>query len=798
MVSMDGRWRSILAAAVCLHPLLTGALPTAAIAQERPSQTSPTSPQTETLPPAPVLAPAVSPSLAVVADQSAGLPEPDKAPAQRPILPPADPIAAAAYGVLETHCARCHQGGRLTRAAPAAGFGNILRLDEIARDPVLVLPGNPDGSRLYTLMLQRQMPFDVHQEQGAGAEPSADQLQAVREWIGRLPPSGPCRDRRMVTAANHRDALRTAADTAGPAASRFRFVSIAHLHNACATPEAMYGYRHAIGQLFNSLTWRATPVRPEPVDDQRTLYRIDLEQIGWVPAHWDWIVRSGPNPAGMVELPAEVHRPFATDTPVVRADWLAHLVLRAPLYYDILGLPGLASEIEKILRIDPADQQRTAVAQRQGIKPSQFAQQGRLLDRFQHASGTLWRAYDQLPREGRRDVSEMTAIEMTSQAFDAGLGMFTLPNGFPGFYAFNPKGDRLDDVPPAIAQRSIAGRLGVKVGVDCMGCHAGGPSAQSAAPTPNSDFARLMAEDHRRMTETFRKAGLDIAYTLDGVPPIQMLAQQFVRPVGAYRAAGELGVDPDALEKLANETAHPASLLARRLMLGVITREEMEAQLSLLRAGLAGKSMAPVMIKPVTMPSTAPGPQDVVLAATVRSPPIDPGPAVVLTSDKATYKIGDVLNLTARATADCHLTLISVDQRGRGTVLYPSDFEPNNLLTADQTLRLPSASAPYTLRLKERGRESIVAICNAAGTTVDGIRHDFERQRFTDLGNWPAFLNQAVITNAQARQQLARPAAAPEARGVKGRRRERERIDAPEPRPRPDQISRTAITIEVR
>ena len=65
------------------------------------------------------------------------------APSQ-PLGAPSDPVAAAAYAVLETHCARCHQAGKLDRPAPAGAFGNVLRLDELASAPYLVAPGNPD------------------------------------------------------------------------------------------------------------------------------------------------------------------------------------------------------------------------------------------------------------------------------------------------------------------------------------------------------------------------------------------------------------------------------------------------------------------------------------------------------------------------------------------------------------------------------------------------------------------------------------------------------------------------------
>jgi len=73
----------------------------------------------------------------------------------RPLQAPADPIAVDAYAVLEKHCARCHQDGKLERPAPAGAFGNVLRLDELASAPHLVQPGTPDASPLYAMMLLR-------------------------------------------------------------------------------------------------------------------------------------------------------------------------------------------------------------------------------------------------------------------------------------------------------------------------------------------------------------------------------------------------------------------------------------------------------------------------------------------------------------------------------------------------------------------------------------------------------------------------------------------------------------------
>ena len=74
---------------------------------------------------------------------------------------PTDPVALAAFQALEANCARCHQAGAsLKRKKPAKDFGNILHLEEIAQVPGLILPGNPDGSKLFIQIAKQEMPYD--------------------------------------------------------------------------------------------------------------------------------------------------------------------------------------------------------------------------------------------------------------------------------------------------------------------------------------------------------------------------------------------------------------------------------------------------------------------------------------------------------------------------------------------------------------------------------------------------------------------------------------------------------------
>ena len=114
---------------------------------------------------------------------------------------------------------------------------------------------------------------------------------------------------------------------------------------------------------------------------------------------------------------------------------------------------------------------------------------------------------------------------------------------------------------------------------------------------------------------------------------------------------------------------------------------------------------------------------------------------LVLKVERPVFQTGDLLTLSARANVSCYLTVLTVDARGRGTVLYPNEFEPTNFIEAGRDVRVPGEKAPYQFRLRDKGIETLIGICATTAKSVDGIHHDFERQRFTELGDYRAFLN---------------------------------------------------------
>src|SRR5689334_6600276 len=95
------------------------------------------------------------------------------------ISAPSDPAEKAAFEVLDKHCARCHQAGRLEgRQKPAKDFGNILKLQELAVNPRYVLPGNPHGSLIIKQIENGNMPYDAAPN-GVADAPTPEEIKVL-------------------------------------------------------------------------------------------------------------------------------------------------------------------------------------------------------------------------------------------------------------------------------------------------------------------------------------------------------------------------------------------------------------------------------------------------------------------------------------------------------------------------------------------------------------------------------------------------------------------------------------------
>lgn len=208
------------------------------------------------------------------------------------------------------------------------------------------------------------------------------------------------------------------------------------------------------------------------------------------------------------------------------------------------------------------------------------------------------------------------------------------------------------------------------------------------------------------------------------------LARLHLAPAGLPHVAAELGVERKALEQPTDDATMG---LLPRLAYGIVPRGEIEERWPQL-GKVAG--VAP----PVK--TNAPAPPAATNSDVIPETPI----GLQLYADRARYKVGDEIRFSVLSNADCRLHLISIDVSGHGTVILPNDFVPKEQVRAGTDLALPAPGAGYRFRVKERGRERVIALCTRVAGAIDGITHDFERQRFQELGIYATFLDNALKT----------------------------------------------------
>ena len=253
-----------------------------------------------------------------------------------------------------------------------------------------------------------------------------------------------------------------------------------------------------------------------------------------------------------------------------------------------------------------------------------------------------------------------------------------------------------------------------------------------------------------------------------GLPGPEALAHAWRRPADLARVTADLGLAPGS--SIAALPGYPNV----RDTLGV----------QQLRGGGSARRAALDRLYPMLL-----------LAA---PPDAEPLPAsrleIALSADKPVYAAGDTAVFTVVTTRDCYLTLIGIDRHGRATVLLPSELEPANRIAAGRPVRVPGDSAAYRFRFKEKGRETIVAICSETHKSPEGVYHDYDRLRFTVLGDWQLFLREppAIKEVMQARRDdaatdIPRPS-------VRRRRAADPKAGVPAG---PDVHTRTAITVEI-
>jgi Domain of unknown function (DUF4384) len=717
---------------------------------------------------------------------------------------PTDPVALAAFNALEKNCSRCHQAGpTLKRNKPAKNFGNILHLDEIARDPNFVLPGNPDGSHLFIQIAKKEMPYDCYQEFDCKAEPTEQEVTAIYNWIKALGEIAvaACAGRKVID----EEAIVTAiaADLDQQQEHRrkgMRYITLSNFYNHCVEETDMVRYRQGVVKLLNSLSRNSDVVKLRTIDPEKTIIAFNLDDLGWTAEDWDRII--GTYPYAM-KPDATVYDTVVsltgTPLPWIRGDWFGFTASRPPLYYDLLKLPATFAELEKTADVDVKSDIEKFLVKRAGFQKSGVSKHNRLIERHAIPTGYFWTSYDFKGDKPDQSLFIHPLGPGGDDGFrhDGGETIFSLPNGFQAYYLNTAKGDRLDKGPTEIVLDDSQLDRAVTDGISCFGCHNQGirqatddirphvindrtfsktvrEQVEALYPTPE-EFKAQLDEDATRFRNAMIRAGLDPELDSQkvGVESINYLSKAYEKSIDLKIAAAEYGLAAEAFAKGLADAGGEAGQIKRRLEQGVLPREILEAEFKDLIVKVSDN-------EPIDIAASA-----AVAKVGGKTKEETHDFDLALTSDKSDYKVNDLPVFSIKSKEDCHLTLINVDAKGEGTVIFPNKFQQDNFLPAGKEAQFPGASAPFQFRLKDPGTETVVAICNATGKEADGIKHDFKKRGFTELGNYRDFLTRQIVVEGAEKIAEGKTEEKPAASGVPGA-------------PTSDILSRTAIKLVVK
>ncbi|MGH6925385.1 MAG: DUF4384 domain-containing protein, partial [Propylenella sp.] len=676
-----------------------------------------------------------------------------------------DDPAAAALKVFTDHCSRCHQDGNLIeREKPAGGFGYILDLEALARNPEYIQAGNPNASQVYTRIINQSMPKDMDYATVFG--PSADEAKAIATWIESLAGAATATiasrefidDETMLRAMN--DDLSQLSDIERP---RMRYFTLTHLYNVGDTDAEMEIYRQALSKLLNSLSTESAMMIPVPIDEVKTIFRVDISDLGWDEDTWKEVEKSNPY---FVEYDSPFMTALQTETkakvPFVRADWFGYTGSKPPLYYTILDLPETAAELEKKLGIDVAKNRADLKIARAGFQQSGVSRNNRMIERHSLSTGAYWESFDFAGNKEKQSfflnpLGPQKAFAAFSDQFgfvhDGGEIIFSLPNGLQAYFLATGDGKRLTTGPTQIVQDPSRRDQAVTNGISCMSCHSRGIQFKEdqvrdyalgnfALPKdareiveeifpPKEEMQALMQADYDRFNEALEEAGVDPALSLSGEEIVSSLFLRFERDLTMPQAAAEMGMDVAEFEERLNKGSADSYALKQRLQFNLMPRDQFVE----LFAGLVNE----------ITDHTATDLREDKAKVAASNPESTKRFNLALFPNGLDFKVGSELTFSVIAEKDCFLTLINVDEKGSTTVLFPNKFNNNNRIVAGKTFTLPGAEiSGFRFRFQDPGKETVIAKCNATKNQVRGIEHHFEQAAYTTFRSYDDYVTRAI------------------------------------------------------
>jgi mono/diheme cytochrome c family protein len=473
-----------------------------------------------------------------------------------------------ATAVMKKYCYQCHG----LNQSNSGGLTNITDLAQKIQDG-LIVAGKPEESKIYDRMASKTSPMPP-----AGAEkPTADELNAFKQWIA----DGATTKANTTAALVTEDKILTDAsldlikEVPNEADRKdVRYLSLAAMQNAGASAESMQILQQAVAKILNSVSKSASVFKPKLSSKNPLLIRFRLSDLEWSKQDWETIIKRYPYQIVPDERKILSLLQEQTDSslPVIRADWLVANASRPPLYYELLESPAKLGDFTKLLSIDLPKQQAAGNIMRAAFNNSEVADHSRVIERVESPTNfIMWHSYefgtakdDKNPFIKPLGPSPVFGDQAKAHAFipDGKEIIYTLPNGFLGFYVSDHNDTRIDEAPTRGRNAGVISGVAI-VGVACMTCHSQGLLEKrdqvrdailkkTDVPAGVVDMVKTIYSEPAQFTEKI-KADTQIyqtALTQAGVDfskpdPVSQILKTFNDSVSLRIAAGELGVTED-------------------------------------------------------------------------------------------------------------------------------------------------------------------------------------------------------------------------------------------------------------
>jgi serine/threonine-protein kinase len=392
-----------------------------------------------------------------------------------------------------------------------------------------------------------------------------------------------------------------------------RYLTITYNLNAGGCGRELERQRFALFKTINSVSTNPTIGNPQPIDENQTIFRIDLRDYNFdrqidllddgtiiFNDAWDAIL-ADPNAAPYaIEYAGNEADALKEDTgtavPFLAVNAFIQAAEQGELYYALIGAKQNLFDFElEVLGIDTAAEIEDGNFLRAGFANSGVSKQERVLNRFDSnlgAGSSYWLSFDfdgggggEVEGEFVNDLAnESIFSDPLDFAFAGGEAIFSLPNGLQGYYVAAANGNRLATAPIGVVIDPAQNNGLVTNGASCHSCH-------NAGMITFTDTVRQYVEENRRDFDNETFESVMIQY-VDQVTFQKAMDDDSRMHVAALERAGVPAETPDAvsrtyldfqlgnvtLEVAAGELSVPADELLREINI-------LDPRLGNLRAG---------------------------------------------------------------------------------------------------------------------------------------------------------------------------------------------------------------------